>query len=655
MSRQGVAPARAAVGLAVTVLAATGAPLFVGGDAAAATGAPVAPARAYTLLEPGMADVVWSVGSSAGTGSVSGYQVAPVVDGSPCPTCRGAVPVGAGSTSVVLSTTAGADGVPAYAVRAVGPGGASAWTTAQPPSAANTPAGAAPQVVGGPAPIVARTLTTVSSSTLTTPPAGWTRVIGRDDGFSAPLADGQDLWVFADTTIVDSQPGHSVTCFTRDGEAALSAIGAGPPAMPPALAEAVQSETTAVTNGTSTCTPGPIDANAPYRLIPPTNQPTGGICSNWVDGLADAAPEGQRSPTVAASYAANCFSPSGVFTGTPGAWITRTTKPITTTGAQQITLIPKSTTVAGLPPSNCPAAALTVYAGGGTSVGDYQSVVAVGNYDYLFNPYGNSTYAFAALGIPEVTCSSMALVRVPIGTATVPADYQYLVAGDRWLSPAQSGLPAPTLAAEAADIMPADYDGAYAGQVDVATLASGELVMVYPLPAPVIDANGVRAVAAIRTATTPAGPWSAPALVEIPGFTWGTDYELLLHPEDASATALPLSFVTYDGGGGTTRKIAFAELPTAELPAPGEAPPRGAYDLVAADGGIFTFGNAPFYGSMGGKPLDAPVVGMAPTPTGGGYWEVAADGGIFTFGNARFSGSMGGKPLDAPVVGMATP
>jgi hypothetical protein len=32
---------------------------------------------------------------------------------------------------------------------------------------------------------------------------------------------------------------------------------------------------------------------------------------------------------------------------------------------------------------------------------------------------------------------------------------------------------------------------------------------------------------------------------------------------------------------------------------------------------------------------------MAPTPDGGGYWMVASDGGIFSFGNAAFDGSMG--------------
>jgi kumamolisin len=78
------------------------------------------------------------------------------------------------------------------------------------------------------------------------------------------------------------------------------------------------------------------------------------------------------------------------------------------------------------------------------------------------------------------------------------------------------------------------------------------------------------------------------------------------------------------------------------------------YWLDASDGGVFSFGNAKFSGSMGGKPLNAPVVGMAATPTGGGYWEVASDGGIFAFGNAQFYGSAGDLRLVAPVVAMAS-
>ena len=83
------------------------------------------------------------------------------------------------------------------------------------------------------------------------------------------------------------------------------------------------------------------------------------------------------------------------------------------------------------------------------------------------------------------------------------------------------------------------------------------------------------------------------------------------------------------------------------------APTGGGYWEVASDGGLFAFGNAQFHGSMGGRALNRPIVGMAATPTGGGYWEVASDGGLFAFGNAQFHGSMGGQALNQPIVGMA--
>jgi hypothetical protein len=77
----------------------------------------------------------------------------------------------------------------------------------------------------------------------------------------------------------------------------------------------------------------------------------------------------------------------------------------------------------------------------------------------------------------------------------------------------------------------------------------------------------------------------------------------------------------------------------------------GGYYEVASDGGIFAF-NAPFEGSMGGKPLNEPIVGMAYDTRTGGYYEVASDGGLFAF-TAPFYGSMGGKPLNQPIVGVA--
>jgi hypothetical protein len=83
-------------------------------------------------------------------------------------------------------------------------------------------------------------------------------------------------------------------------------------------------------------------------------------------------------------------------------------------------------------------------------------------------------------------------------------------------------------------------------------------------------------------------------------------------------------------------------------------PSGNGYWLVASDGGIFTFGDAGFFGSTGAMTLAKPVVGMASTPSGHGYWLVAADGGIFTFGDAGFFGSTGAMRLNQPVTGMVT-
>ena len=69
---------------------------------------------------------------------------------------------------------------------------------------------------------------------------------------------------------------------------------------------------------------------------------------------------------------------------------------------------------------------------------------------------------------------------------------------------------------------------------------------------------------------------------------------------------------------------------------------------------IFSYGDAAFFGSRGGQPLNEPIVGMAATPDGAGYWLVASDGGIFSYGDAAFLGSRGGQPLNKPIVGMAS-
>jgi hypothetical protein len=82
-------------------------------------------------------------------------------------------------------------------------------------------------------------------------------------------------------------------------------------------------------------------------------------------------------------------------------------------------------------------------------------------------------------------------------------------------------------------------------------------------------------------------------------------------------------------------------------------PDGGGYWLVASDGGVFSFGDANFYGSIPGlgiapddstilPRLNAPIVGITPSHDGRGYFLVAADGGVFTFGDAKFEGSCPG-------------
>jgi hypothetical protein len=71
---------------------------------------------------------------------------------------------------------------------------------------------------------------------------------------------------------------------------------------------------------------------------------------------------------------------------------------------------------------------------------------------------------------------------------------------------------------------------------------------------------------------------------------------------------------------------------------------------VASDGGVFAF-DAPFRGSMGGRPLNRPVSGMV--RFGDGYLMVGEDGGAFNFSAAPFLGSLGAGPPPAPIVAVA--
>jgi hypothetical protein len=120
---------------------------------------------------------------------------------------------------------------------------------------------------------------------------------------------------------------------------------------------------------------------------------------------------------------------------------------------------------------------------------------------------------------------------------------------------------------------------------------------------------------------------------------------------DCGIRPMYLSTLTFAAGADGAPALvpatntAPASSPVCPTPAPG-------YWQVGADGGVFTFGAAQFYGSTGSLKLNRPVVGMAATPNGKGYWLVASDGGVFSFGDAQFYGSTGSIRLNKPIVGM---
>jgi len=75
------------------------------------------------------------------------------------------------------------------------------------------------------------------------------------------------------------------------------------------------------------------------------------------------------------------------------------------------------------------------------------------------------------------------------------------------------------------------------------------------------------------------------------------------------------------------------------------------YRLAAADGGIFSFGAAPFSGSAVGRGA-APLVGAAGHVSGRGYWLARADGRVDAFGSAPPLPAVAVQPTARPVVGI---
>ena len=122
------------------------------------------------------------------------------------------------------------------------------------------------------------------------------------------------------------------------------------------------------------------------------------------------------------------------------------------------------------------------------------------------------------------------------------------------------------------------------------------------------------------------------------------------HPDTDGATGPYVA-----GVGATDAHIVVSDLTTGLWVVDKRVPAgtRG-YWLADEDGGVFSYGDAGFFGSAAGADLDSPVVGLSPSATGRGYRLVTRDGGVYAFGDAAFLGGLAGADATrSPVVGMA--
>jgi hypothetical protein len=276
--------------------------------------------------------------------------------------------------------------------------------------------------------------------------------------------------------------------------------------------------------------------------------------------------------------------------------------------------------------------------------------------DLLAVPAGDTLTVFDQSGTPP---------NAPSGVSAVGGQSQAVV---NWTVPADNGNPitdftiTPSVGGVAGTpfVVPAggpSQPGVVAGVEDSAAVTGLTDGTTYTFTVSADSVGGASVASNASAAVTPGAPPPSGGSTPIPPSGAGSA------PTTAGATTSDAPGIGYamaasDGGVFTFGNAGYygseGGIPLNESIVGMAATPDGkGYWEVASDGGIFAFGDAHFYGSMGGRSLDKAIVGIAATPDGGGYWEVASDGGIFAFGDAHFYGSMGGRPLNSPIVGIA--
>jgi len=123
----------------------------------------------------------------------------------------------------------------------------------------------------------------------------------------------------------------------------------------------------------------------------------------------------------------------------------------------------------------------------------------------------------------------------------------------------------------------------------------------------------------------------------VKGLTNGTTYYFTVEAVNSSATSPASSQAS--------------ATPTLDA----TTPTKQGYWEVAANGAVFSFGDATYHGSLPGLGISvSDIVGMAATPDGGGYWLVGSNGAVYSFGDAAYRGSLPGMKISvSDIVGMA--
>ena len=124
-------------------------------------------------------------------------------------------------------------------------------------------------------------------------------------------------------------------------------------------------------------------------------------------------------------------------------------------------------------------------------------------------------------------------------------------------------------------------------------------------------------------------------------------------PAVGSAGTYPVTIVANNNIGTVAEQNLVLTVPPPIL-AIARTPDGNGYWLVAADGGVFSYGDAGFYGSLSSKGVtSSSVVAMAATPDGKGYWLIDSSGDVWAFGDANGTlGSLSGDG-NSNIVGIA--